>query len=180
VEGESEQSFFTWLQILSQCELPIHLETFLLGGGGFKSMLAKTLRQHKRRCRISGVYQERFLVVDGDRAEQGDWSIEALRREAAIHKFTVCAQNPNHEGLLLKMIPGIERTTLTASRGAKKLQRHLARLSKTNERPVLRTTVLSGGSFASGNNRTGFRSSAEKDWINALMTPLIATGSFQV
>ncbi len=108
VEGESEQSFITWLQRLSQKELHIHLDAVPLGGGGFNSMLQKAVRFHKRRCR-TGAYQDRFLVVDGDRAEQGDWSIEKLRREAAKHKITVCVQNPNHEGLLLRMMPGMER-----------------------------------------------------------------------
>jgi hypothetical protein len=108
VEGESEQSFVTWLQVLSQAELHIHLDVVLLDGGGFKSMLEKAVRAHKRRCR-NGAYQDRFLVVDGDRAEQGDWTIEKLKREAAKHEISVCVQNPNHEGLLLRMMPGMER-----------------------------------------------------------------------
>jgi hypothetical protein len=108
VEGESEQSFVTWLQVLSQRELHIHLDGVLLGGGGFKSMLENAVRLHKRHCRI-GAYEDRFLLVDGDRAEQGDWTIEKLKREAAIHEFTVCVQNPNHEGLLLRMMRGMER-----------------------------------------------------------------------
>lgn len=109
VEGESEQSFVTWLQVLSEKELHIHLDGVPLAGGGFKSMLEKAVRQHKRRCRTSGSYRGRFLIVDEDRAEQGDWSIEKLRREAAKHKITVCVQSPNHEGLLLRMIRGMER-----------------------------------------------------------------------
>lgn len=108
VEGENEQSFVTWLQALSQKELHIHLDGIPLGGGGFKSMLQKAVHLHKRRCRTSGAYKDRFLVVDGDRAEQGDWSIEKLRREAAKHKITVYVQSPNHEGLLLRMMRGME------------------------------------------------------------------------
>jgi hypothetical protein len=109
VEGESEQSFVAWLQVLSQRELHIHLDGVLLGGGGFKSMLEKAVRQHLWQCKTKGAYQARFLIVDGDRAEQGDWSIEKLRREAAKHKITVFVQRPNHEGLLLRMMPGMER-----------------------------------------------------------------------
>jgi hypothetical protein len=108
VEGESEQSFVKWLQVLSEKDLHIHLDGVPLGGGGFKSMLQKAARLHKRRCRTESAYQDRFLVVDRDRAEQGDWSIEKLRSEAAKHKITVCVQNPNHEGLLLRMMPGME------------------------------------------------------------------------
>jgi hypothetical protein len=109
VEGESEQSFVTWLQVLSQKELHIHLDGVPLGGGGFKSMLANAVRLLRRRTKIAGRYHDCFLIVDGDRAAQGDWSIEKLRREAATHKITVCVQNPNHEGLLFRMMPGMER-----------------------------------------------------------------------
>jgi hypothetical protein len=108
VEGESEQSFVKWLQVLSlERNLHIHLDNVLLGGGGFKSMLQKAVRMHKQGCR-KGVYKDRFLVVDRDRAEQGDWSIEKLRNEADKHKITVCVQSPNHEGLLFRMMPGME------------------------------------------------------------------------
>ena len=109
VEGESEQSFVKWLYELSNEEkLHIHLDGVPLGGGGFKSMLQKAVRLHQRRCRTAGAYQDRFLIVDRDRAEQGDWSIEKLRREAAKHNITVCVQSPNHEGLLLRMMSGME------------------------------------------------------------------------
>ncbi len=122
VEGESEQSFVTWLQGLSEKQPHIHLDGFPLGGGGFKSMLEKAVRLHKRRCRTKGAYRDRFLIVDGDRAEQGDWTIEKLRRAAAKHKITVCVQSPNHEGLLLRMIPGMEREIPDAASGEKKLK----------------------------------------------------------
>jgi hypothetical protein len=60
VEGESEQSFVAWLQMLSQKDLHIHLDTVLLGGGGFKSMLDTAVQQHKRRCRISAYTRTAF------------------------------------------------------------------------------------------------------------------------
>jgi hypothetical protein len=122
VEGDSEQSFVTWLQALSEKELHIHLDVALLGGGGFKSMLQESVRLHKRRCR-KGAYLDRFLIVDRDRAEQGDWSIEELRRAAAENKITVCVQSPNHEGWLLRMMPGRERGTLDAASAETRLKR---------------------------------------------------------
>jgi len=122
VEGESEQSFVTWLQVLSQKGLSIHLDAVPLGGGGFKSMLQKAVRQHKRRCRTKGAYRDRFLIVDSDRADQRDWSIEKLRLEAAKHKILVCVQSPNHEGLLLRMMPGMEREIPDAASAQTKLK----------------------------------------------------------
>src|SRR5258708_864907 len=125
VEGESEQSFVTWLQRLSEEALNIHLDGVPLGGGGFKSMLEKAVRLHKRYCR-TGAYRNRFLIVDGDRAEQGDWSIDKFRREAAKHKFSVCVQNPNHEGLLLRMVRGMEREIPDAASANTKLKKQWA------------------------------------------------------
>ena len=71
VEGESEQSFLVWLQVLAQGELHIHLDDVLLGGGGFKSMLEKAVKLHARGCKISGAYKDRFLIVDADRSSHG-------------------------------------------------------------------------------------------------------------
>jgi hypothetical protein len=122
VEGESEQSFLVWLQVLAQGELHIHLDDVLLGGGGFKSMLEKAVKQHARGCKISGAYKDRFLIVDADHAQQGDWSIDRLKAEAAKHKFTVCVQSPNHEGLLLRMMPGMEREISDAASSETKLK----------------------------------------------------------
>ena len=123
VEGESEQSFITWLQGLSEDKLlHIHLDCGPLGGGGFKSMLQKAVRLHQRRCRTRSPYQDRFLIVDGDRADQGDWSIEELRGQAAKHKFTVCIQSPNHEGLLLRMMPGMGREKFDGASAKTKLR----------------------------------------------------------
>ncbi len=79
------------------------------------------VRLYKRGSRIGG-YQDRFLIVDCDRAKQGDWSIQKLRREADKHKMAVCAQNPNHEGLLLRMMPGMEREIPNAATAETKLR----------------------------------------------------------
>ena len=121
VEGESEQSFVKWLQTLSENELHIHLDAVLLGGGGFKSMLQKAVRLHNRGCR-KGAYQDRILIVDRDRAEQGDWTVKELKQQAAQYEFTVCVQCPNHEGLLLRMLPGMEREIPDAASAEAKLK----------------------------------------------------------
>lgn len=124
VEGESEQSFVRWLQTLSDEKgaAHIHLDAFLLGGGGFKTMLENAMREHKRRCKAKGAYEDRFLLVDEDRADQGDWPIAELKREAGKHKFTLCVQRPNHEGLLLRMMPGMEREIPDAASARAKLK----------------------------------------------------------
>lgn len=122
VEGDSEQSFVKWLQTLSERELHVHLDAAWLGGGGFKSMLERAVREHARRCKTRGEYQACFLIVDGDRADRGDWPIQKLRLEAAKYKMTVCVQRPNHEGLLLRMMRGMEREIPDAASAQAKLK----------------------------------------------------------
>ena len=104
VEGQSEQSFVTWMQTLAgEMNLPIHLDSILLGGGGFSSMLERAVREHAKRVRSKGTYRSRFLLVDEDRAGHGDWPVERLREEASKHDIIVCIQRPNHEGVLYRM-----------------------------------------------------------------------------
>ena len=107
----------------------VHLDGLPLGGGGYKSMLEKAFRLHTRHSR-NGAYKACFLIVDGDRADQGDWSIEKLRREAAKAGFTVCVQNPNHEGLLLRMMPGMERDIPDAAATNTKLKKQWPNYNK--------------------------------------------------
>ena len=108
VEGEGEQSVIKWLQELSdQNGLHVHLDCEVLKGGGYKTMLDGAVRYRKRRERQKA--KSSVLLVDGDRAERDDgWSIAQLKQEAARHNIVVCVQNPNLEGLLLRLMPGKE------------------------------------------------------------------------
>lgn len=122
VEGPSEQSFVTWLWRLSEKkQLSIHLHTEVLDGGGFKSMLQKAIR-FRDRSRRKGAYSDCFLLVDRDRASQGDWPIQKLREEAGRKGFQVWIQTPNHEGLLFRLTPGREREIPTVSEAEAKLK----------------------------------------------------------
>jgi hypothetical protein len=108
-EGDSEQSLVTWLQRLSEGRTHIHLDSAPLDGGGFKSMLKNAIHLHHKRCNNKGSYQDRFLIVDEDRASYGDWTIEELSRHAASNSLKLVIQRPNHEGLLLRMFPNMEK-----------------------------------------------------------------------
>ena len=122
VEGESERSFFKWLYLLSkERKLHIHLEVHVLGGGGYQSMLAEAARALKKGL-ARGHYQERFLIVDSDRAGTVDWTLEKLRMEAAKHKIIACPQRPNHEGLLWRMTSGRENSFCDAAEAERLLQ----------------------------------------------------------
>lgn len=115
-EGESEQSFVKWLQQLSnQQGLHIHLDCETLEGGGYKSMLEKTLRERKRkerhRARLS------ILLVDSDRDLRWDdgWTLPHLKEQATKHNIHLCVQSPNLEGILFRMLPNNERLQKSAT-----------------------------------------------------------------
>jgi hypothetical protein len=136
VEGQSERSLIKWLHDLSQKDLHVHLETYVLGGGGYKSMLAEASRALKKR--VSKVkYKECFLLVDGDRASGGDWSVEKLRKEAKKHRITVCLQKPNHEAVLVRMIPGREKETCDAASAERQLKTFWATYQKPADARLL-------------------------------------------
>ena len=80
------------------------------------------MRLHNKGSKTKGAYQDRFLIVDEDRAVSGDWSIVKLQGEAAKHEITVCVQRPNHEGLLFRMKPGREREIPSADKAETKLK----------------------------------------------------------
>ena len=139
-EGEGEQSFVKWLQRLSdQNGLHVHLDCQPLGGGGYKTMLEKTVHECKRKGRSSA--KSFILLVDSDRAERGDdgWSLLQLKQEASKHKINVCVQNPNQEGLLVRMMPGNESLQPNIA----KVQKQLRSIWPDYQKPVDAQTLAS-------------------------------------
>lgn len=140
VEGEGEQAFIKFLQHLSdQNGLHIHLDCVPLSGGGYKSMLKKAIHNRSRRERNTA--KDSILLVDGDRADKSDdgWTLEKLLSEATKKKFTVCLQNPNQEGLLLRMIPGNERLQPHATTAHKLLQKEWDDYQKPTDAHTLKS-----------------------------------------
>ena len=86
-------------------------------------MLQTAVSGHARASR-KGAFRARFLIVDGDRAEQGDWTLLKLRKEAARENFCVIAQRPRHEAVLYRLFRGNERKTPAASAIDARLSRH--------------------------------------------------------
>jgi hypothetical protein len=85
----------------------VHLDSEVLKGGGYKTMLEGAVRCRKRKERQKA--KNSILLVDEDRAERDDgWSLSMLRQQAAKHNIRVCVQSPNLEGWLLRMMRGKE------------------------------------------------------------------------
>jgi hypothetical protein len=85
-------------------------------------MLEKAARECKRKGRSSA--KSFILLVDSDRAQRGDdgWSLLQLKQESLKHKINVCVQNPNQEGLLVRMMLGNECLKPSAARVQKQLR----------------------------------------------------------
>lgn len=139
VEGEGEQSFVKWLQLLSdQIGLNVHLDCQPLNGGGYKTMLKNALYYRQRNERRKA--KSSILLVDGDRAERDDgWSLSKLKEEASKQKLIVCVQNPNQEGLLLRMHLGKENLKPSSSN----VQKQLRSLWPDYHKPVDARTLAS-------------------------------------
>ena len=140
VEGDGEQSFIRWLQLLSdQQDLHVHLDCQPLGGGGYRSMLEGAVRERKRKGRLTA--KTSILLVDADRAQRGDdgWSLSQLSQEALKHKISVCVQDPNQEGLLLRLMPENERLQPNAAN----VQKQLRSIWPDYQKPVDARTLAS-------------------------------------
>lgn len=123
VEGESEQAFVVWLQRLaSELQLPVHLDGHLLGGGGFSSMIEKAVQKHERQAKNKGAYKAQFLIVDEDRAMDGDWTAARLREVAAENKMMLFLQRPKHEGLLYRLHDSRQNEIPTAAAAETRLK----------------------------------------------------------
>ena len=112
-EGESEESFIKWISGLAEARnLNLHLHPVNLEGGGFRKMLEQAVMREARERKQNGPFRGRFLLLDADRVADDPWSIEKLRTEAGQNGFTTILQQPNFEGVLLRMHEGCERDFL--------------------------------------------------------------------
>lgn len=138
-EGEGEQSFIKWLQELSdQNGLHIYLDCQLLSGGGYEIMLDRAVRYRQQRERYNA--EAAILLVDGDRAKHDDgWPLSKLREEAFKRKISVCVQNPNQEGLLLRMMSENKKLQPDAIN----VQKQLRKVWPNYQKPVDARTLAS-------------------------------------
>lgn len=123
VEGDSERSFIKWIQELCDSYgLHVHLDCVSLNGGGYKAMLDQAIAERKKRESRKSKAAYSILIVDSDRAMLGDdpWTQDKLREESLKYNMTTYFQNPNLEGILLRMFPSKANIKPNA-RDAKKL-----------------------------------------------------------
>lgn len=126
-EGDGDQSYVLWLQMLAdETGLHISLDARNLGGGGYKSMLNAAVKK-----KADGKYIASFMIVDADRAgRDGEWTVTELRTKAAIHNIQVCLHRPSLEGLFWRMFPGNETSIPNANNAEALLKKVWTNYSK--------------------------------------------------
>lgn len=108
VEGPSERSF---VQLLARCcddaELHLHLEAKPATGGDTLAIVEEANRRLERHPARKEI-KTRIVLLDRDRLEQDLKAGRDARAFASKRKIEIVFQEPNLEGLLLRLHPGQE------------------------------------------------------------------------
>lgn len=106
-EGDSEQSYGALLgRLIELRHRRIHLDTVLLGAGGPLAMIETAVKRKAERERNRGAYAACAVLLDTDTRQQSlsrTAEGEALARK---HGLRLVWQEPCHEALLLRHLPG--------------------------------------------------------------------------
>lgn len=120
-EGQSELALARWIELL--CTEAGHKILFYIPrtgprGGSTLSVVQDTLKTRKRSSR--GPFSRTLVFFDEDRRAFDGPAAEAL---AQRERVLLVWQQPNVEGLLLRLYPGQERRQPPANRTLRELQR---------------------------------------------------------
>ena len=114
-EGQSERAFVRFLQHLcDEAGLHVHLDVKPQDGGGSVAVIEQAGRWLKRN-RSGPEYQARLVLLDHDRIEAEPQEGIQAQAAAARYKLTIVFQNPNLEGLLVRLHKGQEQRKIRAS-----------------------------------------------------------------
>ena len=122
-EGEGEHAFVRFLNILcDEAGLHVHLEAKSQGGGGSVNVVTRTGRWlQKNRARQD--YRARLILLDRDRIEIDPREGKAVQAAAARFNLEIVFQDPNQEGLLLRLHEGQKRRQVTAREAGRLLRK---------------------------------------------------------
>ena len=118
-EGESERSYVAWLREAIDADgLNLHLDAVLLkpGAGDPLRLVELAVRRMREQEDKRGVYRSRAILLDADRREEVRGGREEVARLADEAHIQLIWQEPNHEALLLRHLPGCETLRPSAAR----------------------------------------------------------------
>ncbi len=122
-EGQSERPFARFLQHLcDEAGLHVHLDIKPQDGGGAVAVIEQA-RRWLERNRSRRDYRARLVLLDHDRIEAEPQEGTKAQAAAARYKLTIIFQNPNLEGLLVRLHKGQEQRKIRASDSASELRK---------------------------------------------------------
>ena len=123
VEGESERAFVRFLQRCCEDEgLRLHLDVKVARGGDSLAVVEEAGR-HLARHAGQREIDRRVVLLDRDRIDQDLRAGRDAQAEASGRRLELIFQDPNLEGLLLRLYPGGERRKVTARAALAALRR---------------------------------------------------------
>ena len=115
VEGESERAFVRFLQRCCEKE-GRHLSLIIKpGSGGDSVSVVEEAYRHVARHPAGRNIGSRLVLLDRDRIEQDMKAGRNARVAADGRNLEIVFQDPNLEGLMLRLHPGHERRTIMAN-----------------------------------------------------------------
>ena len=115
-EGASEYGYAAHIGFLAEEEdLAVHLDICNCHGGDPLAIVEKAVKQLLLRKRQSGAYAVNAIFLDADRRKESPNRTDRAKVLLRRHGFHVIWSKPTFESLLLKHMPGYERSEPTAS-----------------------------------------------------------------
>lgn len=108
VEGQSDQAFASFLQhCFDKDRKPLNLD-IEPGSGGDTLVVVETAIRHLKKGESGKDYYRKIVLLDADRIEEDKRHGRDAHAKAKKHGLEIILQDPNLEGLLLRMHPGNE------------------------------------------------------------------------
>ena len=122
-EGESDRAFARFLQPLcDEAGLHVYLDAKPQDGGGAVNVVEQAGRWLERNP-PKREYKTRLVLLDRDRIEAEPQEGVKAQAAAARYKLTIVFQDPNLEGLLVRLHEGNERRKIVANEAMSELRK---------------------------------------------------------
>ena len=132
VEGKSDQSFTRFLQFCCDAKgLHLHLNVKTASGGDSVSVVREAVRHLKRQPGRQNIIH-RLVLLDGDRYAQDVQAGRDPQTMASRAKLEIIFQDPNLEGLLLRLYQGHESREIAAGNSITELRKVWPEYSKSS------------------------------------------------
>ena len=129
VEGKSDQAFVRFLgRCCEEAGLHLHLEV-KPGNGGDSVAVVEEAARHLKRSGKSNI-SDRLVLLDRDRIKQDLQAGRDAQAVASKAKLEIIFQEPNLEGLLIRLHPGQENRRIAADNAITELKKVWPEYSK--------------------------------------------------